>query len=116
MSEVRSRRQPAAPVGSAPREDSGVRALDTARLAALAARIKDWGAELGFGAVGIADVDVAAASGRLQRWLAAGRHGDMDYMARQAHLRADPSQLLPAGSRLAARVISARLDYLPRGR
>jgi epoxyqueuosine reductase len=60
--------------------------------------------------VGIADVDVSAASERLRDWLAAGRHGEMSYMARHAHLRADPSQLL-AG---VARVITARLDYLPR--
>jgi len=114
MSEVGARRQAdASGVASgvtARAEDSGAPALHAKRLLALAARIKAWGAELGFGAVGIADVDVAAASARLQDWLAAGRHGDMDYMARHARLRADPSQLLPH----AARVISARLDYLPR--
>ncbi|MCK6429533.1 MAG: tRNA epoxyqueuosine(34) reductase QueG [Burkholderiaceae bacterium] len=87
------------------------RAIDFARLAG---EIKAWGRELGFSAVGIADVDVNEASARLQRWLAQGRHGEMDYMARHAHLRADPSTLLRAGAR-AASVIAARIDYRPRG-
>jgi epoxyqueuosine reductase len=91
-------------------KDSGARAPDAAQLDGLAARIKAWGRELGFGAIGVADVDVSAASERLRAWLAAGRHGQMHYMAQHAHLRADPSQLL----RGAVRVITARLDYLPR--
>jgi epoxyqueuosine reductase len=78
-------------------------------LAALARDIKAWGCELGFGAVGISDVDTTQAMPHLQAWLAAGRHGDMDYMVRHAGLRADPQQLLPR----AARVISVRLDYRP---
>ncbi len=82
--------------------------------ASLAGKIKAWGRELGFSAVGIADVDVDEASARLQRWLARGRHGEMDYMARNAHLRADPSTLLPDGAH-AASVIAARVDYRPRG-
>ena len=90
-------------------EDSGAAALGPDALQALVARIRAWGHELGFGAVGIADVDVSAASDRLRDWLAAGRHGEMSYMARHAQLRADPSQLL-AG---VARVITTRLDYLP---
>ncbi len=90
-------------------QDSGAAAPSPATLQALVARIRTWGRELGFGAIGIADVDVSAASARLRDWLAAGHHGEMAYMARHAHLRADPSQLLPA----AARVITARLDYLP---
>jgi epoxyqueuosine reductase len=94
-------------------QDSGAHGLDPARLAALAGRIRDWGAELGFGAVGIGDLDVSAASERLRDWLAAGRHGAMDYMVRHAPLRADPSRLLPRGAGPAARVISVRLDYLP---
>jgi epoxyqueuosine reductase len=80
-------------------------------LPALAARIKQWSAELGFGAVGIAALDLQQASQRLRDWLAAGQHGDMDYMARHAELRADPSRLLPR----AARAICVRMDYRPRG-
>jgi len=76
----------------------------------LADRIRAWGAELGFGAAGIADLDVAQAAEHLNLWLAQGRHGDMDYLRRHAALRGAPAQL-QAG---ALRVISVRLDYRPR--
>ena len=79
-------------------------------LTALASCIRQWGIELGFSRIGIADVDVAHAAERLNEWLADGRHGDMDYLQRHAGLRADPSRLLPG----ALRVITARMDYLPR--
>ena len=76
---------------------------------ALAARIRDWARELGLGAVGIADLDLGDAPKRLRDWLAQGRHGDMDYLARHAALRADPAALVPG----ALRVISVRVDYWP---
>ena len=77
----------------------------------LADRIRAWGAELGFGAVGFADLDVTQAASRLDTWLAEGRHGDMGYLQRHAALRSTPGQLQPG----ALRVISVRLDYRPRG-
>jgi len=75
----------------------------------LAAAIKDWGRELGFAAVGIADVDLSSAEAGLLAWLAAGHHGDMDYMAVHGLKRARPAELVPG----TVRVISARMDYLP---
>lgn len=75
----------------------------------LAAQIKSWGRELGFQAVGIAGVELPLAEQRLLEWLAAGRHGAMDYMAKHGTKRARPAQLLPG----TLRVISARLDYQP---
>src|SRR5215831_14573046 len=87
-----------------PRKDSDDTLID------LAASIKAWGRELGLGAIAIASVDMREPSRRLQAWLADGRHGEMDYMARHAHLRADTSTLLPG----AMRSICARLDYRPR--
>ncbi len=75
----------------------------------LSRRIKQWGSELGLDAVGIADGDLSLAETRLRAWLAAGHHGDMDYMARHGCKRSRPDQLLPG----TLRVISARLDYLP---
>jgi epoxyqueuosine reductase len=77
-------------------------------MAGLADRIRHWGAELGFQAVGIADADLQAAGGRLAEWLGWGWHGEMDYMARHADLRARPEQLVPG----TLRVISCRMDYL----
>jgi epoxyqueuosine reductase len=73
----------------------------------LAARIRQWGSELGFQAVGIADADLSAAEPRLIEWLAQGRHGEMEYMARHGTLRARPAELKPG----TVRVISCRMDY-----
>jgi len=76
--------------------------------AALARRIKDWGAGLGFQAVGIADADLSAAEPRLLDWLAQGWHGEMEYMARHGALRSRPAELKPG----TLRVIACRMDYL----
>lgn len=76
---------------------------------ALALRIKNWGKELGFGDIRIADIDLARHQAGLDAWLAAGHHGDMDYMARHGDLRSRPDGLVPK----ACRVIMARMDYLP---
>ncbi|WP_300449485.1 tRNA epoxyqueuosine(34) reductase QueG [Accumulibacter sp.] len=77
--------------------------------AELAGKIREWGRELGFAAIGIASADVTAAAPWLLRWLALGRHGEMDYMAKQASLRVAPERLL-AGT---LSVISVRLPYWP---
>jgi len=76
----------------------------------LADRIKSWGIEIGFAAVGISDLDVGEAARHLQQWLEQGFHGHMQYMRRHAALRAAPARLHSG----ALRVISARLDYRPR--
>jgi epoxyqueuosine reductase len=75
--------------------------------AALVVQIRRWGRELGFQAIGIADADLSAAEPRLLEWLAEGRHGEMEYMARHGALRARPAELKP-GTR---RVISCRMEY-----
>jgi epoxyqueuosine reductase len=85
-------------------------AATTLDLDALAARIKAWGAELGFGKVGIASVDLAGDEARLMAWLQEGRHGTMDYMRRHGTRRSRPQELAPG----TIRVISARMDYFPR--
>jgi epoxyqueuosine reductase len=86
-----------------------MRHFDEAALAALALRIKTWGRELGFGAVGISDTDLSAAEANLAAWLEEGCHGEMDYMAKHGMKRARPAELV-AHTR---RVISARMAYLP---
>lgn len=93
--------------GAATREPAA--ALDEAALAALAARIRAWGRELGFGAIGISDTDLSHAEAGLAAWLEAGCHGEMDYMAKHGMKRARPAELV-AGTR---RVITARMAYLP---
>jgi epoxyqueuosine reductase len=78
-------------------------------LNALANRIRDWGRALGFDEIGIAGTDLSADESRLVAWLAAGRHGTMDYMARHGVRRARPAELVPG----TLAVITARLNYLP---
>ncbi|QPK64763.1 tRNA epoxyqueuosine(34) reductase QueG [Methylomonas sp. LL1] len=75
----------------------------------LAARIKAWGAELGFQQIGISDTDLSQAEQHLQQWLNKNRHGDMHYMAAHGLKRSRPGLLQP-GTRS---IISARMDYLP---
>jgi epoxyqueuosine reductase len=75
----------------------------------LANDIKCWGRALGFQQVGIAGVELGAAEARLLNWLAAGRQGEMHYMAAHGTRRSRPPALLPGTTR----VISARMDYYP---
>ena len=76
--------------------------------AALADRIKTWGTELGFQKIAVANVDLGEHEGHLQRWLAQGFHGEMEYMARHGDKRSRPAELQPG----TVRVITARMDYL----
>ena len=76
---------------------------------ALAGAIHDWGRQLGFQAIGITDTDLSSEEEHLQRWLAAGRHGEMQYMERHGTARARPAELVPG----TIRVISARMNYWP---
>lgn len=70
--------------------------------------IKNWGKDLGFDAIGIADIQLERAEAGLTAWLAAGFHGGMDYMARHGTARARPAELVPG----TVRVITARMNYL----
>ncbi|NLC22466.1 MAG: tRNA epoxyqueuosine(34) reductase QueG [Halomonadaceae bacterium] len=83
--------------------------LNADALTELAATIKTWGRELGFQQVGITDVDLAEDERYLQRWLDAGYHGEMGFMAKHGTKRTRPAELVPD----TLRVISVRLDYLP---
>jgi len=76
---------------------------------ALAQKIREWGRGLGFDEIGIAGTDLGEDESRLVAWLAAGRHGTMDYMARHGARRARPAELVPG----TLTVITARLNYLP---
>ena len=75
----------------------------------LAKKIRDWGRELGFDEIGIAGTTLDAEEARLVAWLAAGRHGTMDYMARHGARRARPAELVPG----TLCIVTARLNYLP---
>ena len=71
-----------------------------------------WARALGFSQIGVAGIDLADAEPGLQAWLDAGFHGAMEYMARHGMTRARPAALVPG----TVSVVTARMDYLPRGR
>lgn len=75
----------------------------------LRAWLGEKAAELGFDALRITDTDLGPASERLRKWLAEGRHGQMEYMQRHADLRSDPQLLVPG----TVRVICVTMNYLP---
>ena len=75
----------------------------------LSANIRRWGRDLGFQQIGIAATQLDNDEAHLLNWLDAGRHGEMDYMARHGVKRSRPAEL-QAGT---LRVISARMDYDP---
>jgi epoxyqueuosine reductase len=83
--------------------------LSAAQLERLAGDIKELGRELGFTKVGVAAPNLAVDEQRLERWLEAGRHGEMAYMARHGRKRSRPAQLVPG----TVRVICARMPYWP---
>ena len=91
--------------------DPGTTAAETESnaLAALAVDIRRWSGELHLQATGIASIDLAPHDTHFRDWLAAGRHGEMDYMERHGPARWRPEALIPG----TVRVIAARMDYWP---
>ncbi len=73
-------------------------------------QLQRWAAELGFSSLGAARLTLShdARSG-LRAWLAAGMHGDMDYMARHERLRGHPQELMPG----AVSALMVTLEYTP---
>ena len=78
-------------------------------MAALKAEIITWCADLGFQKMGISDIGLGDAEGRLRQWLNLNFHGGMDYMHRHGSKRSRPDELVPG----TVRVISVRMNYLP---
>ena len=66
-------------------------------------------AALGFGALGVASIDIPEDERHLLSWLADGFHGEMHYLERHGLMRSRPAQLAPG----TVRVLSARMDYWP---
>jgi epoxyqueuosine reductase len=75
--------------------------------AGLVARLRGWATALGFSDLGVAGIDLEQAEERLLEWLAAGFHGEMDYLARHGTRRSRPADLVPG----TLRVICVRMDY-----
>ena len=76
----------------------------------LLAQMRAWGRSLGFSQIGIADIDLSSAESGFLAWLDNGFAGTMDYMAAHGLKRSRPAALVPG----TVRVVTARLDYLPR--
>jgi epoxyqueuosine reductase len=82
------------------------RDFSPAELLDIKAQLQREAGDLGFQQVGVSGIDLAADEARLARWLAAGRHGDMHWMARHGQKRSRPAELVPG----TVRVISVRMD------
>ena len=77
----------------------------------LLSTIRRWGQEMGFQAVGFTGVELSQHRDYLDKWLAAGYHGEMGWMASHGEKRSRPDTLVPG----TCTVITARMDYLPDG-
>jgi epoxyqueuosine reductase len=97
------------PVPDSPEPAPSIHELSPQVLRDLARQAKAWARELGFAELRIADADLSAQEPQFQAWLAAGFHGEMDYMAAHGSKRTRPAELVPG----TVRVLSARMDYLP---
>ncbi|WP_163709785.1 tRNA epoxyqueuosine(34) reductase QueG [Mangrovibacterium lignilyticum] len=74
-------------------------------------RIKEKALDIGFLACGISKADyLAEEQARLEKWLAEGMQGEMEYMSRNREKRLDP-RLLHEGTKS---VISVLLNYYPK--
>ncbi|HYE02689.1 MAG TPA: tRNA epoxyqueuosine(34) reductase QueG [Phycisphaerales bacterium] len=78
--------------------------------------------DLGFAQAGITPARPSAYQDELTAWLAAGRHGSMDWLARHAAIRADPARLVPGcasllmvADRYAARGSGSRAEPVASG-
>jgi epoxyqueuosine reductase len=80
--------------------------LDTA---ALWSNMQKAALALGFSQIGVTGVNLSDAEPGLKAWLAAGFHGNMNYMASHGLKRARPAELVPG----TVSVVTLRMDYLP---
>lgn len=76
---------------------------------ALMQKIVEWSNTLGFQQLGVSDINLSEHEQYLNKWLAAGFHGEMDYMQKHGTKRSHPEELVPD----TCRVISVRMDYMP---
>lgn len=74
-------------------------------------RLKLASKELGFEALGITDLNLGEHPKQVLQWVESGYQGEMDWMAKNNHLRAHPDLLLPGTRRL----LSARMNYRTQG-
>jgi epoxyqueuosine reductase len=78
-------------------------------LVALKQELQAEARQRGFGALGVASVQIPDDERHLISWLDAGYHGEMHYMQRHGLRRSRPQELVPG----TVRVVSVRMDYWP---
>ncbi|MGH7132886.1 MAG: tRNA epoxyqueuosine(34) reductase QueG [Phycisphaerales bacterium] len=78
---------------------------------AVSRRVLSHARELGFALAGICDVRPSEHRKHIERWLAAGKHGEMSYLAEDLDTRLDPARLVPG----AQSIILVADQYAPRG-
>lgn len=83
--------------------------MPTTEPAELAERIRTMATALGFQQLGISAATTGQHADHLKRWLDAGYHGEMQWMASHGSKRTEPAELVPG----TLRVLSVRMDYLP---
>jgi epoxyqueuosine reductase len=84
-------------------------AKDPASLLELKNALAELARKRGFDALGVSDVAIPADAAHLHRWLNAGKHGEMGYMAKHGSRRTHAEELVPG----TVRVMSARMNYWP---
>jgi epoxyqueuosine reductase len=82
----------------------------------LTRRVKEEAHRLGFERVGIAPARRSPRAGFLDRWLAAGMHGEMDYLARNPARRANPGEVLSGARSVIVVGLSYASPPVPDGR
>lgn len=75
-----------------------------------AAAVQRLGESLGFGLVGFAPALPSDYSDELRRWLADGKHGEMDYLNRNVETRLDPCELVEGAQSV---VVAADFYHAP---
>jgi epoxyqueuosine reductase len=76
----------------------------------LTTELKRRALDEGFDLVGVAKAGAAQSTANLERWLGAGMHGEMDYMARTRRVRCDPRRLLSGCRSVVVVAMSYRYD------
>ena len=70
--------------------------------------VKELASRAGFDVVGIARIEeLAEEKDRVREWISTGRHGTMEYMARNNDRRLDPRRILPG----ARSIVCVALNY-----
>jgi epoxyqueuosine reductase len=78
--------------------------------------IRERGRVLGFDDCRFTTASPPDHAGEFQRWLATGHHGEMAYLARNAHKRIDPSRVLAGARSVITLAVSYNVDGVGPGR